>query len=230
MEACPLEETATAEPDEAAPPATTPVERLDRSRLIALGTGAVGVFAVIYYAATAARPDQLAVINGLFLFAGLMLHGTPRAYLRAVTAGTRGAAGIILQFPFYAGIMGMMAASGLARAFSDWCVTNPLVNEVTFAPLAFLSAAVVNVFVPSGGGQVAVQGRILLDVAGGLGVPQGKAVMALAYGDQLTNMLQPFWALALLGITGLKARQIIGYTMVVMVLATPVFLLALLVF
>jgi len=94
----------------------------------------------------------------------------------------------------------------------------------------FLSAGIVNLFVPSGGGQVAVQGKILLDVAQGLGVPEGKAVMALAYGDQITNMLQPFWALALLGITGLKARQIIGYTLVVMVMAAPVFLVGLMVF
>lgn len=229
MEACPLDEPEAPRTEEPATP-ETPADRLDRSRLLAWVTGALGVFAVVAYATTAARPDQLAIINGLFLFAGLVLHGTPRAYLAAVAAGTRGAAGIILQFPFYAGIMGMTAASGLARAFSDWCVTNPLVNETTFAPLAFLSAGIVNLFVPSGGGQVAVQGKILLDVAHGLGVPEGKAVMALAYGDQITNMLQPFWALALLGITGLKARQIIGYTLVVMVLAAPVFLVGLLAF
>jgi len=229
MEACPLREPPAPEREEPSAPGT-PADRLDGSRLLAGVTGALGVTAVVAYAATSSRPDQLAVINGLFLFAGLLLHGTPRAYLRAVAAGAHGAAGIILQFPFYAGIMGMMAASGLARAFSDWCVTNPLVNETTFAPLAFVSAGIVNLFVPSGGGQVAVQGKILLDVARGLGVPEGKAVMALAYGDQLTNMLQPFWALALLGITGLKARQIIGYTLVVMVLATPVFIAALLLF
>ena len=84
----------------------------------------------------------------------------------------------------------------------------------------------VNVFVPSGGGQWAIQGSLVLDTAGTLGVDPGKAVMAFAYGDEWTNMLQPFWALPLLGITGLRARDILGYTLTVMLVAGPVYLLA----
>ncbi len=226
MEPCPLdpEEGSTPEP----PPRPTPADRLDRSRLAAWGIGLAGLAAVIDYALGTERADQIAVINGIFLFSGLILHGTPRAYLRAITEGTRGAAGIILQFPFYAGIMGMMSGSGLAALFSEACAN--LASAASFPGVAFLSAAVVNLFVPSGGGQVAVQGQILIDAARSLDVPAWKAVMALAYGDQITNMLQPFWALALLGITGLEARQIMGYTLVVMIFSSLIFVVPLTLF
>ena len=84
-----------------------------------------------------------------------------------------------------------------------------------------------NLFVPSGGGQWAVQGDVLVQAADRVGVSVSDTIMAFAYGDQLTNMLQPFWALPLLAITGLKARQIVGYTAAVMLLVTPVFMLLL---
>ncbi|MDQ7014491.1 MAG: TIGR00366 family protein [Planctomycetota bacterium] len=84
--------------------------------------------------------------------------------------------------------------------------------------LTFLNAGAVNLFVPSGGGQWAVQGPIAMQAAVDAGVSPAKMVMAAAYGDQLTNMLQPFWALPLLAITGVKARDIVGYTALVMVM------------
>ena len=84
-------------------------------------------------------------------------------------------------------------------------------NETTFPVFTFLSAGIVNIFVPSGGGQWAVQGPIIIEAANQLALSIPKSVMALAYGDQITNMLQPFWALPLLGITGLKASEILPY-------------------
>lgn len=128
---------------------------------------------------------------------------------------------ILLQFPLYAGIMGIMAGTGLIGVLSDAFVS--IASPVTFGLLAFLSAGVVNFFVPSGGGQFAVQGPLLLDAADKLGVDPAIAVMALSYGDQWTNMIQPFWALPVLAIAGLKMRDILGYTMVTM-LATGVVL------
>ena len=114
---------------------------------------------------------------------------------------------------------------------------------------AMISAGVVNVFVPSGGGQWGVQGGIVLESAATLTEQsqaaltmgaeelqmavkayQAKGIMALSYGDQLTNMLQPFWALPLLGITGLKARQILPYTMFLMVVGFLIYGVALLLF
>ncbi len=220
---CPLAEEAAARVE--LPTDATPAARLNRSRLLAWAIGLAGLYAVIGYAVGAPRADQIAVINGVFLFTGLILHGSPGAYVRAITEGARGAAGIILQFPFYAGIMGMMSASGLAALVSAWFAR--VSSPEMFPAMAFVSAALVNFFVPSGGGQVAVQGQVLIDSASSLGVPAWKAVMALSYGDEIGNMLQPFWALPLLAITGLEARQIMGYTILVMLLSAPIFIAAL---
>ncbi len=150
------------------------------------------------------------------LMLGLILHATPRRYVAAIQDGAGACAGIILQFPLYFGILGVMKlglieqmALGIAHAAGPGGL--PI--------LTFLSAGLVNLFVPSGGGQWAIQGPIALRSAQEAGVPIEKMVMAVAYGDQLTNMLQPFWALPLLAITGAKAREIVGYTAVLMVIA-----------
>jgi short-chain fatty acids transporter len=131
--------------------------------------------------------------------------------------GARAASGVIVQFPFYAGIMGLMVHSGLVRVVAD--AFTAVATPATLPVLMMTSAALVNVAVPSGGGQWAVQGPIVIEAAGTLGVDAGTAVMAVAMGDQLTNMIQPFWALPLLGITGLRAGQVLGYTAVTMLLA-----------
>ncbi|MCZ6445241.1 MAG: TIGR00366 family protein [Planctomycetota bacterium] len=167
-------------------------------------------------------------VNLLFLALGLLMHGTPRRYVGAVNDAVRGCSGIILQFPLYAGIMGMMKYSHLTELFAQNIAS--VSNETTLPVTTFLSAGVVNLFVPSGGGQWAVQGPIAMQAASEIGVSYPKIVMAVAYGDQLTNMLQPFWALPLLGITGVKARDIVGYTTVVMIFAAIWIALGLLLF
>lgn len=156
-----------------------------------------------------------AVILTLFAL-GLILHATPRRYMAAIQDGAGACAGIIIQFPLYFGILGVMKL-GLIDLMARNIVE--LAGPDGLPVLTFLSAAVVNMFVPSGGGQWAIQGPIALKSAQDAGIPLEKMVMAVAYGDQLTNMLQPFWALPLLAITGAKARDIVGYTAVLMVLA-----------
>ena len=167
-------------------------------------------------------------VNMSMLALGLLAHGSIRSYVGAAERGARGCAGVILQFPLYAGIMGMLAASGLIGLFSGALASNA--NETSLPLMTFLSAGVVNLFVPSGGGQWAIQGPIALEAGLALGIPPQKMVMAVAYGDQLTNMLQPFWALPLLAITGLKARDIVGYTAIVMLAAGAWMALGLLIF
>ena len=98
----------------------------------------------------------------------------------------------------------------------------------TLPIFTFISAGLVNIFVPSGGGQWAIQGPIVIESALKLGVGLPKAIMALSYGDQITNMLQPFWALPLLGITKLKAREILPYTLLLMLLGSIVYIVGLL--
>jgi short-chain fatty acids transporter len=154
----------------------------------------------------------------LFMFLlGLLLHGNLRAYARAVEGAVGGCAGIMLQFPLYAGIMGIMTGTGLARVLAEWSAGASAPN--VYLAQTFLGAALINMFVPSGGGQWAVQGPIAVEAARILGIPLSHAVMAVAYGDQWSNMLQPFWALPLLGITGVKAKDIIGYSATIMLVS-----------
>lgn len=167
-------------------------------------------------------------VNTLMLALGLIMHGSVRSYLTAAENGARGCAGIILQFPLYAGIMGMLASSGLINEFSQFM--GSVANQTTAPIFTMLSAAIVNVFVPSGGGQWGIQGPIALQTGAEAGVAPAKMIMAVAYGDQLTNMLQPFWALPLLAITKVKAREIVGYTAVVMLIAAAWITLGLLLF
>lgn len=196
---------------------------------IGLGVAFLAGFAV-WVASDAGGVGRLGLdqINAAMFGLGLVLHGSPVRYLRAVEEAATGCAGIIVQFPLYAGVMAMMSASGLLAMFAD--AANAASTPGTLPLLTMSSAAIVNVFVPSGGGQWAVQGPIALVAGADAGVPLGRMVMSVAYGDQLTNMLQPFWALPLLAITGVKARDIVGYTAILMLLAGAWMALALLVF
>src|SRR5699024_11933198 len=124
-------------------------------------------------------------------------------------------------FPLYAGILRLMARAGLVQMFSDAFV--PISNPVAFGVLALLAAGLVNFVVPSGGGQFAVQGPIMLSAGTELGVDPEITIMAVSYGDQWTNMIQPFWAIPLLAIAGLKMRDILGYTTVALLASGVVF-------
>ena len=171
---------------------------------------------------------DLNFINFCLLSLGILLHKHLTSFFQAAQTGISSVTDVLIQFPFYAGIMGIMKYSGLVLLMSDSFVS--ISNELTFPLFSFISAAVVNFFVPSGGGQWAVQGPILIEAAKSLGIAPQKVIMALAYGDQITNMLQPFWALPLLGITGLKAKDILPYTFLFFVLGLVIFTISLLVF
>lgn len=206
--------------------ATTFAQKFENSFFLTLVFATAGFAYVVYYFAVLGKNLDLNMIITIFFLAGFLLHGSPRKYVEAVTEGTRGCGGIILQFPFYFGIMGLMIQSGLGKMMAQGMIS--IANSTTYPLFTFVSAGLVNLFVPSGGGQWAVQGQIVLDTAKELGVSPSKAILAFSYGDQWTNLLQPFWALALLGITGLQARQIMGYCMAVMLLGGA-FLLGILV-
>jgi short-chain fatty acids transporter len=167
-------------------------------------------------------------VNLTMLGLGLLLHRTPMSYVRAVERAAAGAAGIILQFPLYAGIMGIMGATGLTALFATSLAA--IGTGATLPLTTFFSAAVINLFVPSGGGQWAIQGPIAMRSAIDAGIDPAVMVMAVAYGDQLTNMLQPFWALPLLAITKVEARDIVGYTAVAMIAGGAWIALGLLIF
>lgn len=153
-------------------------------------------------------------LNGLLLALGLLFHQNIASFLRALDDAISGAAGILIQFPLYFGIMALMRESGLVAVVAEFF--SDISTAQSFPFFTFISAAIINVFVPSGGGQWAVQAPVLIEAGAQLGVPLHKSIMALAYGDQLTNMMQPFWALPLLAITGLKAKEILPYSLLVM--------------
>ncbi|MDC7125456.1 MAG: short-chain fatty acid transporter [Spirochaetales bacterium] len=191
----------------------TPAEKLENNMILSMIIGALGLIYIVYYFVTGGS-ISLNIVNFIFLIIGILLHKTPIRYVRAVTEATKGVGGVILQFPFYAGIMGMMINSGLANTLSQGFVT--ISNQTTFPFFTFLSAGVVNFFVPSGGGQWGVQGPIMMPAAKALGVPYSSTAMAVAWGDAWTNMIQPFWALPLLGVAKLNIRDIMGYTTVIL--------------
>jgi len=204
-------------------------DRLDNSPVLAWLLALPLILALAQYGQTQGFSRLgLNEINAGMLALGLILHGSPRSYMQAVTEGARGCAGIIIQFPLYAGIMAMMAAAGLVTMLAETFTS--VGGQRTIPILSFASAAIVNLFVPSGGGQWGIQGPIALETGIAADIPVGKMIMAVAYGDQLTNMLQPFWALPLLGITGVRARDIVGYTAVVMLAAALWMILGLLIF
>lgn len=194
-----------------APKVKTPAERIENTPVISLILTAGALVYLIFHFGGGGSLN-LNIVNFIFLFAGVLFHWTPRRYITALYEAVKGSGGIILQFPFYAGIMGMMVSSGLAVLISQWFVS--ISTVFTFPFFAFISAGIVNVFVPSGGGQWAVQGPIILPAAIELGVDSARAAMSIAWGDAWTNMIQPFWALPALGIAGLNARDIMGYCIV----------------
>lgn len=207
------------DPEPAPMPRETPAQRLDDSRILGLIIVALAAVYFGYYFYNNGFALSLNIVIGLFLFLGLLLHGTPERYMRAVQESVGGISGIVIQFPFYAGIMGMMIGANADGMSLGKQITDAFVawsNADTFPMLAFLSAGVVNFFVPSGGGQWAVQGPIMLPAGQALGVAPEVTAMAIAWGDAWTNMIQPFWALPLLAIAGLGARDIMGYCLMML--------------
>lgn len=193
------------------PRITRPAERLENSMTLALLVGVPGLLYLLSYFIGGGGLN-LNVVNFMFLFLAIVLHRTPQSLLNSLNEGIKGGAGIVIQFPFYAGIMAIMIQSGLAETLSTALIS--FATETSLPFWTFISAGVVNMFVPSGGGQWAVQAPVMLPAAEALGVDIPRVAMAVAWGDAWTNLLQPFWALPVLGIAGLKAKDIMGFCLV----------------
>ena len=199
----------------------TLAQRLDNLRplTLVLGAGLFGYLAHTFY--TQGFQLNLNLVNWSFLGAGLLLARSPSHYIRLINNAGSTIGPVLIQYPFYAGILGMMQGTGLADLISDWFTA--VASAQTLGFFAFLSAGLVNLFIPSGGGQWAVQGPIFIDAAQNLGVEPSLIVLAISYGDQWTNMIQPFWTIPLLAIAGLHMRQIMGYTFVIFLLTLFLF-------
>jgi len=188
----------------------TLAERIDHSYVVNMIFAAMGVFYLFLHFSTKGLNLDLNIVIFIFFIAGVILHGKPINYVSAMNIAIRSAGGIALQFPLYGGLMGILIGTGLAKVIAGWFVA--VSTPETFYMMQFWGAGVVNLFVPSGGGQWAVQGPITIEAAKMMNIDTVKSAMMVAWGDQWTNMIQPFWALPLLGLAGLSAKDIMGYT------------------
>jgi short-chain fatty acids transporter len=159
---------------------------------------------------------NLNIVIWSFICLGLLLANSPVHYLKLLVNASGPVGLILLQYPFYAGILGIMTGTGLVSVISNFFTE--IANTQTLPFLAFLSGGLINIFVPSGGGQWVIQGPIFLEAAKNLSVDPALIVLGVAYGDQWTNMIQPFWTIPVLAIAGLQLRQIMGYTFIIFLL------------
>lgn len=210
----------------AATPALTPAHKLESMRALSAGLGLALLAYIAYSFYQKGFYLTLDIVNWTFVGAGLVLARSPLHYVRLIDNASATVGPIILQYPFYAGILGMMIGTGLVTVLSDWFAS--VATAETLGVGAFLSAGLVNMFIPSGGGQWAVQGPIFIEAANQLQVDHSVIVLAVAYGDQWTNMIQPFWTIPLLAIAGLHLRQIMGYTVMIFFVTGSIFISGLL--
>jgi len=208
------------ESDAASTEVLTPADKIDNSKILG---GAIALTGVVVFANAFVTQGlgalDLNVLNFGFLMIGFLLYTSPTNYQKEFYKAVTGAAGIVMLYPFYAGIIGMMTGTGLVDTISSSLLA--VATPDTFPVIAWITAGVLNVFVPSGGGEWAIVGGPMLLAGAELGIPPGQTIAAYAAGDAHTNLLNPFWAIPLLAITGLRARDLFGYAITLMVLLTP---------
>ena len=200
----------------------TPAMKLENSRLLSALLALLGLSFLIISLFFKHKAFDLGSVILLFLFLGIVLHKTPIAYVRAFAKSVGGAAGILLQFPFYAGIMGIITGVGESGICLGTVVSEAFVNistSTTYPIYTFLCAAILNMFVPSGGGHWAIQAPIMFAAGEALNVDHGLTGMAIAWGDAWTNLIQPFWALPALAIAKLNAKDIMGFCLIDLVVS-----------
>ena len=194
----------------------SPAQVIENNRFISffLATSLLLFIGLIFYKKGFSL--DLNIVSWSFLGIGLLLSNSPIHYVKLVNRASITVGPIILQYPFYAGIMGIMADTGLINVLAE--KISSIATSDTLGFYSFLSGGLVNMFIPSGGGQWAVQGPVMIEAANNLNVKPYVIVLGVAYGDQWTNMIQPFWTIPLLAIAGLHMRQIMGYTFVIFII------------
>jgi len=190
-------------------------ERLDNSRSLSVTLALLLGGYLAHWFWTRGVDLNLNIVNWTFLCLGLSLARSPVHYIRLVRNAGTAVTPVFIQYPFYAGIMGMMGGTGLVALLSGWFAEIASTQSLPF--WAFIAGGIVNFFVPSGGGQWAVQGPIFIEAAKTLGTDPALVVMGVAYGDQWSNLIQPFWAIPMLAVAGLHLRQMMGYTFVIFI-------------
>jgi short-chain fatty acids transporter len=210
------------------PAKLSPADRIDNSRLLG---GIIAVTGLILFVATFFTRGlgalDLNVLNFGFLMVGMLLFMSPTRYQHEFYAAVQGSAGVVLLFPFYAGIIGIMTGTGLVDTMTESLLS--VATPATFPVIAWITGGALNIFVPSAGGEWAIIGGPMMLASAELGIPYGQTIASYAVGDAHTNLLNPFWAIPLLAITGLRARDMFGYAITMMILLIPFLAIALLI-
>jgi short-chain fatty acids transporter len=188
-------------------------QKMNDSRFFGIAIGLLALFYVFIYVRDGGSLN-LNSLNFAFLFLGILLFARPSAFLEALNEGIKTVSGVIIQYPFYAGIMGILVGSGLMVSFADVFVRSASAATLPF--WSFISGGLINILAPSGGGQWAVQGPVMIEAAKELGASYSATAVAVQMGDQWTNMVQPFWLLPALAISGLKLREVMGYLVLIL--------------
>jgi short-chain fatty acids transporter len=205
------------------PGTRSPGQWLEHSPLLMWVTVGFGGWYLFRYFAAAPEPLNalnLNILNLAFLLIGFLLHRTPARLMAAFKTATPAVWGIILQFPFYAGIAGVITATHLNDQLASAFVR--ISSHSTFPPIVAVYSAALGVFVPSGGSKWVIIAPYVMQAAHSLHVHLGWCVSAYDLGEALANLIQPFFMLPILGVFGLSARDVMGYTIVVFFALTPV--------
>lgn len=200
--------------------------KLNNSRLLSLIIGLFGLGYVVY-AFTIGRSLDLNLVNFIIIFLGIILLGTPNNYIATLNEGIKTVSGILLQYPFYAGIMAIMASSGLVVSISHVFVNFSDAHTLPFWGL--ISSFIINFFAPSGGGHWVIQGPFMIDAAKQIGASLSQTSMAVMLGNCWNDLVQPFWILPVLALSKLKLKDIMGYTVICMFWVGIVYIIAVLV-
>ncbi|MDI3298111.1 MAG: TIGR00366 family protein [Bacillota bacterium] len=205
-------------------PRRTPGEWLEYSPLL---TVLVAVVGLVYLGQVLAAKGPMAALdlntyNLLFLMVGMLLHWRPRAFVRAVGEAVPAAAGVLIQFPFYAGIFGMITLSPISRDLAQFFVH--ISSKGSYPILVSLYSALLGLFVPSGGSKWVIEAPYVLQAARDLHVHLGWVVQIYNAAEALPNLVNPFWMLPVLGLLNVRARELVGYSVLQLLVHLPVVL------
>ena len=203
--------------NESANKPSTPAERLEASSVVLKIGSLLPLSYFIHYFFIQRAGLTIDSMNLIFLVATLLLYRTPRDMMEQLSRSSQGVWAIVFQFPFYSGLLGLIRETGLGGVLADRFIA--VSTELTWPAIGLIFQGTLNLFVPSGGAQWIVSGPILVRTSEVFGYSAAQAILIEVMGDQLTNMVQPMWALPALSLAGLQARQIMGYTAVVMIFA-----------
>lgn len=192
------------------------IGKLLESRIIVVIMGVVLLAAIFYDMIGKGRGWDLNAFIAVLYGLGLLIHKSLRTFFEGIWDAVRAASQIFLQFQFYGGIMGIMAWTGLAKVIAMGFAS--ISNRYTWPFFNFIQASIINLFVPSGGGQFTVTAHIMIEASKLIGTPIAPTMMTtFAMGDQWTNMIQPFWAIPVIAVAAVSVRKIMGYCAVVLI-------------